>query len=210
MLSEVEVSRVLESALRVAQPFRPCRSDVIYVTEAVQPCVRRAYFERLHPQPPSVASVVGEYLHALLEEGLRALGLRTEVGVALNLGDFRLVGRADAVAEGEDGDVLDVVEIKTVGRLPEEPLETHVAQLQVYVELLGAPRGTLIYIGRNTGAVKLFTVRPDRAALELAIINAMALWAALESRSPPPPRRGAWCAICPHRRRCRLIGLGTD
>jgi len=193
---------VLESALRAAQPFRPYRSDVVYVTEVVQPCVRRAYFERLHPQSPSVATVVGEYLHTLLEEGLRALGLRTEVGLALNLGDFKLVGRADAVLEGEDGDVEDVIEIKTVGKLPGEPLETHVAQLQVYMELLEAPAGTLLYLNRNTGGVKLFSVRPNPTALELAVMNARELWEALQDYVPPPPHRGAWCALCPHRRRC--------
>ncbi len=201
-LTEEGVADLLVQALRNAQPYRPPHPNIVYVTEAVRPCLRQAYFNRLYPSPPTIAAIVGEYLHNILEEAFARLGLKTEVGLAVDLGEFKLAGRADAVLENDEGNVEDVVEIKTVGKLPERPESTHVRQLQVYLELLEAPKGTLLYIDRNRGHAKLFTIRPDPGALELAKENARILWEALNSHTPPNPRQGAWCVFCPHRRRC--------
>ncbi len=201
-LREEEVESLLNRALRNVQIFKPYSANAIYVTEAVQPCPRQSYFNRLYPRPPTIASVLGQYLHTLLQEQFKSLGYDIEVGVGLDLGEFKLVGKADVVAEDEHG--THIVEIKSVGMLPNTPRETHIRQLQIYMQLLQAERGTLLYVSRNKGNIKLFDIKPDPQSLEFAITNARVLWEALNSRVPPPAHRGAWCVFCPHRKRCWL------
>ena len=204
LLTEDGVKGLLAKALQNVQIFKPFNADVVFVTEAVQPCVRKSYFNRLYPQPPNISTVVGEFLHRLLQEQFKAQGYGVEVGLALDLGDFRLVGRADVVHDDENGNTH-VVEIKTVGRLPQAPQKTHVLQLQVYMQLLNAGQGTILYIDRNKGLIRLFDVKPNPQALELAVANAKVLWQSLQDYVPPVAHRGAWCVFCPHRKRCWLV-----
>ena len=202
LLSEEGVADLITEALRRVQPYHPPKHDVIYVTEAVQPCMRRMYLERLHPRPPSIATVTGEYLHNLLQQVLKRLGYVTEFGVAKNLGDFKLTGRVDAVWQD---DFPHIIEIKTVSQLPKEPYATHIKQLRVYMSILEVPCGYLVYLDRNKGKTAIHMVQPDPSALEEALKNARVLWKALNDHVPPQKHEGAWCVFCPFRRECRRV-----
>ena len=51
-------------------------------------------------------------------------GLRTKVGVSINLGEALLVERADIVTNDVEGRMAEVDEIKTAQMLPDEPILT--------------------------------------------------------------------------------------
>ena len=63
---------------------------------------------------------------------------------------YRILGRVDLLKRNSSGDIVDVVEVKTVKEFTNQfPLEHHLLQLRVYLELLGAEHGKILYISRN-------------------------------------------------------------
>ena len=120
----------------------------------------------------------------------------------LCLNGFELHGRADAVKYDDEGRAIEVIELKTSNGMKKAALESHVLQLQTYLQILNAKQGYIIYIDRASGRVKVFRVRPDKRALREVIQRAKQLHEALTSYSPPPPKRGPWCGLCPHKWSC--------
>ncbi|RLG73892.1 MAG: hypothetical protein DRO14_06265, partial [Thermoprotei archaeon] len=102
----------------LAREYRLFTSSEISVTEAAAPCLRRAYYNRVRryiPTPVEALKIIGSRVHSVIQEVLRGEGWDVEVGVSIDLGGWRLVGRADAVKD----DV--VLEFKTVNGVLEEP-----------------------------------------------------------------------------------------
>jgi len=191
----------------LARKYRLFTSSEISVTEAVAPCLRRAYYNRVRryiPTPVEALKIIGSRVHTVIQEVLRSEGWDVEVGVSIDLGGWRLVGRADAVKD----DV--VLEFKTVNGVLEEPYESHRLQLQAYLTILHAREGYLVYIDRASGKVKVFKVRPSKTALREVIERARKLKEALEEGQPPPPTRGPWCNTCPHKWHCLKEVRGRD
>ncbi len=120
----------------------------------------------------------------------------------LCLNGFELHGRADAVKYDDEGRAIEVIELKTSNGMKKAALESHVLQLQTYLQILNAKQGYIIYIDRASGRVKVFRVRPDKRALREVIQRAKQLHEALTSYRPPPPKRGPWCGLCPHKWSC--------
>lgn len=204
MLDEAIVNRWL---LRAAMKYGSKTLDtrVISVTEATFPCLRKAYLDRTRkklPTPVEALKVLGTEVHTLLQDIMRDEGYDTEVQVSINLGEFELHGRADAVKYGMGGKAEEVVEIKTTNGLHEAPLEPHKLQLRTYMQILQARAGYLIYVDRASGRIKVFRIRPDKKALRTVIERAKILHKALTKNEPPPKTTGPWCTICPHKRTC--------
>ncbi len=178
--------------------------DTIAITEVTFPCLRKAYYDRTRrrlPTPAEALKVLGTEVHTLLQDVLKEEGWDIEVGVSLNLGEFKLVGRVDAVKGDE------VIEIKTSNGLKDRALESHVLQLQAYMAVLHAKHGYIVYIDRASGRVRVFRVRPDRYALRIVIKRAKQLHEALANhRALPPKHAGAWCALCAYRWNCLRRG----
>jgi CRISPR-associated protein Cas4 len=211
MVTEVDVNRWMLRALN-SFSLRLLPRDEISVSEAASPCLRRAYYQRVRasiPTPVEFLKLVGEDIHKKLQDVLRSEGYRVEVGVSLSLGEFKLVGRVDAVRDG-DGDEH-ALEFKVVEEIPEKPYETHLLQLQAYLQMLGISTGFLIYIARADGRVRVFRVSRDRRALKRFIERARALHEALKSSVPPPPEKGPWCNHCSYRLSCcKATGVGDS
>ena len=192
--------------LKAAQKYvRVVDPSTIFVGEVVFPCLRAAYFNRVRaprPSPVEALKSLGTEIHRMIQDVLKEEGWEAEVGLGLELEGFKLVGRADAVRFNDEGMPAEVLEIKTVNGEKSEPLQSHVLQLQVYMELLNARRGTLIYIDRASGRVKVFAVRRNPSALESVKRRAATLHKALTKHEPPPAVTGPWCAVCPHKDRC--------
>ncbi len=204
MIDEATINAWL---LRAASKFnvKLLDRDTITVTEVTFPCLRKAYFDRTRrrlPTPVEALKVLGAELHTLLEDVMRREGYEVEVSVAIEVGDFKLVGRADAVKYDDNGCATEVVEIKTSNGVKEHALESHTLQLQAYMTILGAKCGYIVYIDRASGRVKVFKARPDKRALRTVIERAKQLHEALLKHEAPPPRRGPWCGLCPHKWSC--------
>ena len=209
----VDEYQVNQWLLRVAKKYNVKLFDrgTICVTEVVFPCLRKAYYDRIRrrlPTPVEALKVLGSEVHTLLQDAMKEEGYDIEVKVRIELDQFKLVGRVDAVKYDEKGNALEAIEIKTSNGLKEHALDSHKLQLQAYLQILHAKCGYLVYIDRASGRVKVFKIRPDKYALRTVIERAKQLHEALEHYRPPPPKRGPWCRICPHYWYC--IGGGKQ
>lgn len=193
VIDAVTVNRwLLRAAERVNPRIFP--PDVISVTEATFPCLRKAYYDRTRrrlPTPVEALKTVGSEIHRMIQDVLREEGWEVEVSVSLPVDGFRLVGRVDAL-NGEA-----VIEIKTSGGVRKSLLGSHRLQLQAYLNMLPVRKGYLIYVDRSSGRVKVFQVVRDKSALRTVVGRARQLYEALRANIPPPPSRGPWCEVCP-------------
>ena len=133
-----------------------------------------------------------------MQEVLRRHGYEVEFQVAINVGDVRLVGHADAYHPEKQH----VLEFKTASKIPQRPYGSHVKQLQAYVTLTHSRIGYLIYITRNNGDIKVFEVKPNKFVLRELIDRARYLSACLINRDPPPPEKSLLCNYCEFRYSC--------
>ncbi len=177
------------------------REDVVYVTDLVS-CSQKRVFRLEMPllsfrfEPPML---LGDLVHRGLEELLGDEGWVTEMEVVKRFNvDGRVVelrGRVDAALVTDDG-VEHVVEIKTA-RSVEKPLEHHVLQLQVYLNMLGAREGSLVYVTPE----RLLEYTFPRTELDLDLLVAETV------RNEARPRFEWECRYCPYRRFCPYARL---
>ena len=174
--------------------------DVIHVSE-VAGCLRRAYYERTRPRPaldPSnIVMMIGNGVHEKLQELLAGRGWLSEVEARYRVKDFWLVGHADLYHP--DGQV--VVELKTVGKAPEQPYRSHLVQLNAYLYMLKARQGYLVYIARN-GDVRVHKHSLDKKLWGETVRRAITLHEAITRDKKPPKEPGPWCTHCPYKWIC--------
>ncbi len=178
---------------RVNEATRP---DVVYVTDLTS-CSQKRLFRLAMPllsfrfEPPML---LGELVHLGLERLLEQEGWVTELEIVKHYEvdgvRYELRGRADAVRI-EDGRVVEVVEIKTA-RSIDKPLEHHALQLQIYMQLLGAERGYLVYI--TPDKIVEYSVDPGDVDIERLLAETV--------RNTAHPRFEWECRYCPYRRYC--------
>ena len=178
----------------------PVSDSEIYVTE-VSGCLRRSFFIRRQPIPlPEnlyVVFEIGKGLHYIIQRFLPVEAC-FEVPCELDLGDFRLKGRADVVLD----DVI--LELKSIARIREDwiPYPNHILQLQAYLWMLDRPRGFIVYIEKSRGRIYPIEVEREASAWALIIQRARVLHHHLLNNEPPRPEPSSLCKICDYRRIC--------
>lgn len=203
LIDEVVVNRWILKALSSANP-RPSDPNVIYVTEACSPCLRKAYFDRVKPPTPSpneFVKLVGDEAHRRILEVLKEEGYQVEVSVKLQVKNITILGRVDAAKL--DGGNHHVIEFKVVEDVPDNPYNTHLMQLNLYLLAMRVKKGYLVYISRKNGKVKVFKHSYERELAKEAIMRAIRLSEALQKKEPPPAEHGPWCNTCPYALVCR-------
>jgi len=178
---------------------------VVYVTDLVS-CSHKRVMRHRFPllafrfEP---ALVLGDLVHAGLESLLGGRdGWEAEVEVerryVLEGDEYIVKGRADLVKRRGDGSVEVVVELKTARDLPEgRPHQHHVNQLRVYMELLDAPRGVLVYVTPER-LLEFSVERGDGIDVEALLREAV--------HDTARPRFDWECRYCPYRRLCPYSG----
>ena len=180
---------------------------VIHVGEA-SGCLRKAWYNRLmgdrelrHLAPNRhVVLGLGLSIHMVVEEVLRELGYVTERQLIVEAGGVRIAGTPDALSNDH------VVEIKTVGRTPDQPYPQHLMQLNAYLALTGVERGYLVYINKRDGGIRVFSHSYNEKLWRRLVDRAKTLRDAIASRTPPPPERGPVCGFCEWQLQCSLEG----
>jgi CRISPR-associated exonuclease Cas4 len=184
----------------VEQRRRAYRDNVIHVSE-VAGCLRRAWYERVRPQPAldpnNVVIMVGNGVHEKLQELLAEKGWQSEVEAKYKVKDFWLVGHADLYHPEEQV----VLELKTSSKVPEEPYRGHALQINSYIFMLRAKRGYIVYVARD-GGVKVFEHRFDKRLWSETVKRAMQLHEAVAERRKPPAEKGPHCRFCPYKWYC--------
>ncbi len=121
---------------------------VLYVSDLVS-CSHKRLFRLRFPElqfrfePPSI---LGELVHRGLEDILTSNGFEKEVSieekVEINGDKYVVKGRMDAYSKDKEL----VVEIKTARSSQGVPHKHHIMQLQIYMEMVDAKEGLLVYI----------------------------------------------------------------
>ncbi|MHC1600494.1 MAG: CRISPR-associated protein Cas4 [Candidatus Methanospirareceae archaeon] len=162
----------------------------VWVTELIE-CPMKRVFRCLLPflETDVPVFLLGDFVHKGLQSYLKQMGYETEVDVEYRLDDNTVIkGRLDAY----NGD--EVVEIKYMRSMRDsKPLEHHVIQLKIYMMMVNAERGRLIY------------VTPDRIA-EYIVENPYTpeqVKVLLEDEKIP---RWEWeCDYCPYKSFCSYV-----
>ena len=198
-ITAVDVHRWLFEAVRLRSRVN-LDHRIIHVSE-VSSCLRRSYYCRtkfVQVSPVNALKLLGDEVHKALQEVLRRYGYEIEFQVAVDVGDVKLVGHADAYHPEK----RHVLEFKTVGKEPQRPYDNHIRQLQAYVTLTHSRIGYLIYITRNNGVIKVFEVKPSKYVLRELIERARHLSICLVNRDPPSPEKSPLCNCCEFRLSC--------
>lgn len=178
--------------------------NTISVSEVTR-CLRQSWFARMEPrcQINTVDLVLGIEGHRIFLDRLRDYGFVVEYPVCKSVGDgIKLCGRVDAYHPDLDM----VLELKITGSAPSEPYDYHVMQTAIYMHMLGARRGFIVYLCRERSRrVVVFSVRRDERLWREAVERARILRDSLVRNEPPPKIRGVWCRYCPYAFDCMKI-----
>uniref|UniRef100_A0A7J3PKD1 CRISPR-associated exonuclease Cas4 n=1 Tax=Staphylothermus marinus TaxID=2280 RepID=A0A7J3PKD1_STAMA len=129
--------------------FEELRNNrVIYVTELVS-CSHKHRLRQLYPELTisfEPITVTGHLIHIGVEKYLVENGFQTEYPVKktfeIDNVEYVLKGKVDAYHPEK----RIIVEIKSSRNITNKPLEHHVEQLQIYLNLLNVETGILLYI----------------------------------------------------------------
>ncbi|HIP66018.1 MAG TPA: CRISPR-associated protein Cas4 [Pyrodictium sp.] len=151
VLSRIYNKKVNEYMVRLKELTDPY---TLYITDLVS-CSHKRVLRHVYPhlllrfEPPLI---VGDLIHAglakmLEDENEWIAEYNVERKFEVDGIEYKVLGRADLVKVDSSGKPVYVVEVKTSKELPQNaPLEHHVIQLQLYMNLLEVDKGSLIYI----------------------------------------------------------------
>jgi len=170
------------------------REDVLYVTDLVV-CSHKLRLRHMYPELTvnfDPLAITGSLIHIGVEKYLANQGFTVEYSVEKEFEvdgrKYVLKGRVDAYHPGEGI----VVEVKSSKSPQGKPLEHHVLQLQIYLNLLEARQGILVYI--TPEAFLEYSVEREK-------LNVKSLIRAVISDEVHP--RWSWeCKYCVYRRLC--------
>lgn len=171
------------------------REKYIHVSELTQ-CLRRSYYNRTRVEQrvdvKNIILTIGNGIHRVLQEYLRETkGWSIEVELKINLGGFWLVGHADIITDDNE-----ILELKTVSKIPGQPYINHLMQLNAYLYMGKAKIGYLIYIDKNKGNVKVFKHYRDNKLWNELKKRAHSYWTSLRNNKPPAPEFSPLCQYC--------------
>ncbi len=170
------------------------REEGVYYPSAIGTCLRKQYYIYTVERRPSSEKLAifatGKGVHKAVAEALSASGIvkveSEEVETKLDVSkEVQLRGRMDILVVEVNGERV-VVEVKSTSRLPENPYENHLLQLQTYLHAAELERGALLYWDKRTGRIKAFEVKRDEKYLAKVAERALILHEYLKKGSPPP------------------------
>lgn len=139
---------------------------IVYVTDLVS-CTHKFHLKKAYPwlslafEP---AAILGTIAHLGIGQLLRERGVEVEVEVAreviLDGTSYLVKGRLDAVDKSSGI----VIEVKTARSAVNAPLQHHVKQLNIYLNMLNYERGVLVYI--TPSRIVEFVVTREPVSLE--------------------------------------------
>ncbi len=189
-----------------------------YPSEAGQ-CLRRSWYSYTNPKETDKEVMkifqVGNMIHAFIVDVLSSQKnpsvelLESEAPFELAVDDFIISGRIDDVVLLKLNGKKYIVEVKSTRSISymTKPVETHIAQLMLYMYAKKIYNGIILYIEKNTLKTKAFDVDYDEKTLEKIISHIRELHKYLKDGKLPPPEAKLngqdWmCRYCPYREEC--------
>jgi len=189
-----------------------------YITDAGK-CQRSVFFKfKKAPREELEARVLrmfdyGDYIHNFIMKPLLAQKEVHVVSAEVNINSQELIsGRADAIIS--DGKELYILDIKGInGSIFDsltQPKEEHIAQLQLYLHFFKREKGILLYVNKDTLALKEFPISYDPAWAKMLLDNLVKLKTKIEANIIPQrlldyPEN--WqCKYCQFKEICQMAG----
>jgi len=171
----------------------PYKDDEIHVTEATQ-CLLKSFFQRklqrLLLEPKVVVLSFGDIVHKALHGPLKRRCYNVEVEGKYKLHGITLVGHADAQREGH------VLEFKTISRMPHDALQHHILQTNAYNYIFNVDIGSIVYIHKPSGTIRIFDVPKDEEMFKYVCLRAYRLSLCLKNNNMPQPEPSWLCQYC--------------
>lgn len=189
-----------------------------YITDAGK-CHRAIFFKfKNAPRKEMEPSVLrlfdhGDHIHQLIMKPLFGIRDIHVVASEVNIPPQEIIsGRCDAIVS--DGKNLYVLDIKSMNSMIfdklTEPKEENVDQLQLYLHYFKIPRGILIYVNKNTLALKEFFVEYSQERAFSLIASLQETKKKIDSGIIPDRISGYpedWqCRYCQFREICGMAG----
>jgi len=189
-----------------------------YITDAGK-CERTIFFKFKNvPREKMTADVLrmldhGDYVQMHILNSLFSLGIVRASEIRIPPQEI-ISGRADAIVTMNNE--LFVVDFKSMNsykfKTLEEPPEENVNQIQLYLHYFGIPKGILLYVDKNTLALKEFLINYN-PGLAKALISALENLKVKIDKNIIPARMADFpgifaCKYCAFREICKISGAG--
>jgi CRISPR/Cas system-associated exonuclease Cas4 (RecB family) len=128
-------------------------------------------------------------------------------------GSFYITGSTDPYVEDGDGNLIEVIEVKSANSPPDEPKWYHEFQLNTYLSALGLETGVIVYIDpSNWDNREVFVYQQDEALWELTkLYHGVFHHYRVEDKLPPKlPIGEDECIGCPYAGLCRRDDRGDE
>ncbi len=206
MVTTIDIKDIVSEAVcryYLSSRRRSDDSTKISVSEALQ-CLRRSFYDRTNPMCSiNIASMeIGTAVHRAVLERLADYGFVIEVPVSKRYGDVTIVGRVDAYHP--DLDVI--IELKVVSKKVDEPPKEHMAQVSIYMDIVGCRRGYIAYLSTDPRKpLWVYEVRKNRHLVDWVVERARKLSHHLREGTEPLPEPSPLCAFCPYASMCKPL-----
>ena len=219
-----EISRHIISQFKRVQEEKVSyneRSKAVHVSDLTPTCMRKSWYNFHQPDIPlDYYSISNFFLGTILHENV-ALGKRNEVTLSANIRNMQpikenkigkenfydcVTGSIDDIIEF-NGDTI-IVDKKTTNRIPDDPSEEYVTQVNVYKLLLYINEGIEVKKGAILYLDKPSSFRDTRCfvfdlmglkEIENTLVSKLDL---LKSTSEPDRVITSMCDFCPHLKVC--------
>jgi len=192
------------------------KQNYFYVTDAGR-CHRYIFFKfKQAPRRKMEARILrlfdhGNYIHRLIIKALEGKGVLLGEEVNIPPSDF-IHGRADAILSIDNEKyILDIKSINSFkfGSL-KNPSEEYINQLQLYLHFFKIKKGVILYVNKDTQALKEFFLDYDAAKCNWLLDDLKEIKKEIEkkivsSRLPGWPSNSQ-CRYCPFKEVCSMIG----
>lgn len=206
-MSVEEAARLLNEAIRSGLKREAEQPKIgVYRPSLLGSCLLRQFMIYKYGLPVSDEKAgvfkIGDLFHDFLSGALEASSIevkRVEAPFQIVLphkGEFiRITGRADIIAavNGEEY----VIEVKSIRKLPEKPLNHHIQQLTLYMAGHDVERGFIIYLEKQALHHRIFPVEFSQEKFRDLLERAVELHNALIKDDAPKSDPEPWeCRYC--------------
>jgi CRISPR/Cas system-associated exonuclease Cas4 (RecB family) len=192
---------------------------IFYASEAMQ-CQRKIYIDVMHPERKTRKMPLGLFHMAKLAEkaiveclhATPGIVVQEQVGLKLRVAPHVMIhGYKDIQLLNDDGDIIDIFEIKSIGNISyilkaTEAKLHHRSQLQCYLQEADCNSGGIIYVERgDIGKVKQFDDTKDENLWDRITIHFTEISDYMNDKNIPPPIPvESWeCKYCEFANECK-------
>jgi len=171
----------------------PLKQNEFYASQAGM-CPRKIQYEKKHKTPNSPSTLkkflVGNLIHDYIQKNIYS-DYKAEERYDLEFEDIHIRMRVDLENDKE------VIEVKSIKKLPKAPLDHHVKQCAIYMKQTGKT-GKVLYIEKESGNLAEFTIPKEDAnvAFMESVDDFKSVMFADEQSVDVDPRRSWECNWC--------------